>query len=474
MPFLDQLLAPLRRNVPATKEAGTIGTPIYGGIIQTVEKNKDLTGEQKWTRYSEILTNTAIVAAGVRFFLNLTAKARWVYEPAIGGGPRAAELAQKTEEILSKIVETPFHKIVRRSAGYRFWGFSIQEWTAQQLESGEIGLLSVDARPQHTIERWDVEVGGRVAGVIQRSPQNFEEIYLPREKIVYLVDDSLTDSPEGLGLLRHVVKGATELEQLEKLEGYGFETDLRGMPVGRAPLAALEEEVKAGRLSKEDKDSIVKPLKTFIENHIRNPQLGLLLDSMTYRSEDDASTPSNVKEWDMSLLRAGSTSQEAIAQAIARKNLEMARTLGVENLLLGEGSSGSHALARDKSNNFGLIVDSTLQEIREVYMRDLVRRIFELNGWPVELMPTLKTEAITYRDIEQVTGALADLAKAGAILTPDDPAVRQVRDLLGLTMPEEINLMADSSLLPTRRQPNPSVGVEEPSPEGEQTTEENQ
>ncbi len=125
--------------------------------------------------------------------------------------------------------------------------------------------------------------------------------------------------------------------------------------------------------------------------------------------------------------------------AIERINREIARILGVEHLLLGGDGKGSLALSRDKTQSFGLIVDSTLTELEFVMKNDVARVIVVLNGWPEELTPKLKTEQVQYRDIEQITQALRDMADAGAPLMPGDPAIDEIRDLLGLSkVPQEV------------------------------------
>ena len=94
---------------------------------------------------------------------------------------------------------------------------------------------------------------------------------------MYLVDDSLNDSPEGLGLFRHLVDPNKRLKRYEQLEGYGFETDLRGIPVGRAPFSALAQMVTSGEITDEDRAKIEEPMREFIRSHIKNPALGILL-----------------------------------------------------------------------------------------------------------------------------------------------------------------------------------------------------
>lgn len=424
---------------------GHTGTAIYGGFIVEKEKNARLTGQQKYVTYSEMLANTAILAAGVRFFLNLIAKAEWRVEPAKDqapdneeGSPTSSDQAEEIADLIREMMndmETPWVRVVRRAAMYRFYGFSIQEWTAKRRDDDRIGMRDVAPRPQLTIERWDADITGSIVGVVQRSEQTSEEIYLPRNKLVYVVDDSLNDSPEGLGLFRHVVESVQRLRRYEELEGFSFETDLRGIPIGRAPLQELEEAVRVNEITEAQRKVLEQGLEDFIKKHVKNPQLGMILDSTPYRSLDETASPSSVRKWDMELLEGDTAGQgqDAILQAIERVNREIARVLGVEQLLLGENERGSFALSRDKSNNFALIVDSTLQELTSVFDRDFVGPLMRMNGWREELRPTLKTEAIRTRDVEQITTAIKDLALAGVSIHPEDEAVKEIFDLLGLS-----------------------------------------
>lgn len=429
------------------KMHGAAGRAIYSGYIQDNEKSADLRGTKKYETYGEVLANTSIVAAGVRYFLNLTASAEWSFSPSeadVDG--RYAELA---EEILTSDPLTSWHRVVRRAAMYRFYGFSVQEWQAMRRQDGFITFKDIAPRAQRTIERWQVSPDGEVLAMIQTSPQTSQSLIIPRAKTLYLVDDTLEDSPEGIGLFRHLVLPAQRLRRYEQLEGFGFETDLRGVPVGRGPFTKLAEMVENGEISDEDRRAIEAPMRSFVENHIKSPKLGLLLDSQTYESQDDASTPSSIRQWDVELLQSGGTSLPDMANAISRVNREMARVLGVEQLLLGEGGGGSYALGRDKTQAFFLLVDGALGEIVDAVRRDLLTVAWDLNGWDHSLMPDIDNEAVRFQDIEATTVALRDMAAAGAILAPDDPAITEVRDMLGLSHPIEGGLTAlDAGLAP--------------------------
>ncbi len=443
-----------RTTVPAEATAGVSGTPVYGGFIQTIEKNPELQGDRRWLNYSEILLNVSIVAAGTRYFLNLVSQPDWRAEAAEGSGAEGERIAKLVTEMMKDMV-TPWNRVIRRAALFRFYGFSTQEWTAKRRDDGAIGMLDVEVRPQNTITKWDTDTTGTVLGVVQTNPLDGVDIYLPRRKLIYAVDDSLSDSPEGLGLFRHCYETARQLKRYEQLEGWGFETDLRGIPYGRAPFAELDEMVKNKQITAEQRDEILKPITKFIQGHIKNPQLGILLDSMTYESQDEAERASGAKKWEIDLLKAQATGQPDIARAIERKHRELARILGVESLLLGDNGVGSFAMAKDKSHNFFLQVDGTLRDLIQVITADWLTAIMLLNGWDMNKRPTLKCDKLQYRSIEQVTAALRDMASAGAILPPNDPVIKEVRDLLGLSRPIEVSMAADASLTP-RARPKPN------------------
>ncbi len=448
----DELSTP-RTNPSPFRTAGVSGTPVYGGFPDDREKSRDLKGVQKYHTYSTLLTRVSIVAAGVRFFLNLVSNPNWRAVPKDEDERPEGYDEAKAEEYSRKItlmmsdMKTPWNRIVRRTAMYRFHGYSIQEVTVKRTEDGTVSLDDIAPRPQQTIEKWDVRQSGELRGVVQRAPQDQREIYLPRSKFVYAVDDALSDSPEGLGLFRHCVEPARILARYEQLEGWGFETDLRGTPVGRAPLQALQDQVDSGEKTPAERDQAIAGMTNFITNHIRNPKLGMLLDSMTYESSDEAARPSNARQWDIELMKADGSSHKEIAEAIERKLREIARVLGVEHLLLGDNGVGSFAMARDKSHNFALIVDTTIKDLQAVYMVDVVARIFEMNGWDKTHMPKLVTDKLKFRNVDEITAALRDLAQAGAVMHEDDPAIAEVRELVGLSDPATVISPEDMALM---------------------------
>jgi hypothetical protein len=197
---------------------------------------------------------------------------------------------------------------------------------------------------------------------------------------------------------------------------------------------------KAGTMSAEAVDAILLPFRNFLTNHVKSPSLGMMLDSVPYTDQGPNATPSATQQWGVDLLKTDAGAQPEVHNAIIRLNEEIARVLGVEHLLLGGGPRGSNALSRDKSDNFALTIDATLSQLRSTFGKDMILPLMALNGIPEEAAPEFKTDAIAYRDIEQVTSALFQMAQAGAVLDPNDPAVDEVRDILGLSHSIPISL----------------------------------
>lgn len=423
-------------TIKPRREMGVPGFSVVGGYLQSKERNPRLIGEQKYITASDILANVAIVAAGVRYFVNLLASPEWKVQPA-DDSDEAKQLAEFVESVMYDM-ESSWSRTIRRSGMYKFYGFGIQEWTAKRRDDGRFGYASLETRPQFTIEQWDIDNStGRVRGFWQRSPHDLRELYIPRAKTVYLVDDTLTDSPDGFGWLRHLAEPADRYMEYQRIEGSGFERDFRGVPIGRAPLAEIEAAVQAGELTRAEADQIKGGLANFIQMRNKSTNTGLLVDSSTYANISDTGTStSGVNKWDIELLTGSSQGIEHVGKAINRLDYLMATVLGTEGLLVG-AEGGSRALSEDKSRNLYLNVNSTLNDMAETYEKDFIDPLWTLNGFDNRLKPSLRAEDVAFRTVDDVTKSLADLARAG--LAPDDEATNFVRGMLGLpNQPESV------------------------------------
>lgn len=437
----------MRRKPRPMESYGSPAVEIYGGRVYSGERSAYLRSHSaRWEEYLTMIHNTPIIAAGMRYFSDLLAGAAWQFVAADRDGN--SEFANRLESMLTEGMVTEWPHVIARIGLARFFGFSVQEWILGRTDEGAYTMADVEIRPGQSLPEWEVLLGpvekmpstGRVLGVYQESTM-FQRVFLPRDKLVYYVDDIYSGSPTGTGLLRQMVEAARRLERYEQLEGWGFELDLRGLPIVRLPRMEMRQQVTRGSLKKEQVEAVEEELKDFQRNHIRGPELGLLLDSQTYRGTDEAGQVSNQRMWDVELLTGDAVSYAENAAAIERLNREMARIMGVEQMMLGD-RGGSWALAKDKTHAFTLQVNSVLQAIKQVVDRDLVNKIWQWNGWPADMRPKVVVSTVQDENVVEKAQVLRDLAVAGRPVGLDDPAYDEFRDLMGLSRPVDSGLDA--------------------------------
>lgn len=422
---------------------GAPGFRHFAGRIQSVESSPDLQGKQKYVTYDNLIANLAIVGAGVLYHQDLCGKPEWKATPA-NDTPVAREYADYLMEIMHGM-DHPFRSSVRKLSVFRYRGFSLLEWVAfQDTVKKRWGMKELASRPQGTIEAWELDLHGRVLGAIQRNPQSQELKLIKRHRLVYAVEGDLSDSPEGLGRLRMIAESARRLNKYFVQEMIGFETDLSGIPLARAPLSDFERLVGqqksdgTGVWTMEELQAKLNVLYDFMEHHIRGENTGLVLDSDLVRTETDGN-PTSTPKWNIELLSGSNSTQAQVYEAIMREIKLIAIVLGVEGLLIGMVDTGAYSTAEVKSEQLALSVESTLEEVKAVLNRDLVKRIWRLNAWPVDMMPCLDVEPLKKDDVLKKVQVLQGLANAGFPLQPNDrETVNNVREDANLPpLPEE-------------------------------------
>lgn len=417
-------------------EHGVVGTVVYSGYIQNREKSAKWTGQQRYITIADMAVNTSIIAAGVRYTSGLIAHPKWTVKPAIEGDAEAEAAAELVESIIHDLT-TPWSHVVRRAYMYKFYGFGVQEWVAKRRTDGKIGLAAIAPRPQFTIDRWEVDDGGLVTGVWQTSPKSGQQIGIPRSKILYLVDDALSDSPEGIGIFRHLGEPWERLKTYYDLEARAFERDLRGIPIGRIPYTLINQAVKDGILTDAKAKEMVKSMEDFVQIAVKQSDTGLTIDSAPYISQAaDGDKVTSAMQWGLELLQGSGGGMAELSSAIKRTVFEMATIMCTQQLLYGmEGSSGNRALSKDMSQNLYLMANASLTDISSGVNKDILGPICLLNNIPDDKRPKCEVEDVAFKDAESVAGVLSKMAQAGAVLQPDDPVIADVRELMGVSAP---------------------------------------
>lgn len=442
-------------RVKPTAIYGRPGYSIYGGRILYNETSRRLQDRAtRWRIYESIIANTSIVGAGVRLFTDLVKGARWTLERS--KDDTAHEYVDMATSCLMEHPKTTWPHAIARIAMFRYFGFSLQEWVMKMHEDGYYTYRDIQLRPPYTIYGWNVNDQGDITEVFQQDPQDQDIKSIPIAKTVYLVDDEFTPSPEGLGLLRQMVEPCQRMERFEMLQGYGFDLDLRGMPIVRSPRQALMSQPQPGigpdskdeaPLSLEEVQLLEADILDLVNNPVFDPERGVVLDSYPYYSSDGGSdtTVSDKPWWDLELLRGDARAHGDIRDAIAELRRDIARLQLCEHMLLGDGA-GSYSLSKDKTDQYRLMLDGVLELVRVAgIQRSLLESLWMVNGWDERLMPEVIVSPITHRDIVEMSETVRNLATGGVEFYGFDPIVRDILHEAGSMHRDEVE---DDDLIP--------------------------
>lgn len=425
MGFLSTLATALGfggKPAPVTRPNGIDGVVAYAGFLDSGgERNPKLQGRQRNITYANLLANSATIAIGARLRCDLLGGTKWTAIPNPRGGADADRGADILEQGLLKAqMPTPWQVAVRRQSLSEISGFALHEWIVKRRDDGMVVFADLQHRPQYTVDRWDKPSEQESWRAIGQQSRHGNFAIVPRDRLWYSVDNTLSESPEGWGLLRHVVQLQEQIQVLEAIEGFAFETDLRGTPIARAPFGELRADAQERFKGDKDKAQADVAEKTqvvrgFLQNLIKSPEKlqYLFLDSATFRGADP-NTITSIQKWAIELLRGDARGLAEIDAVIRRKQLEMARVFSVEFVLMGGDSSGSLAQHADKTSLLAQSLASSLSDLAADATRDLARPLVALNGLdPDTCTPTLVAEPISMDAVLSVCQALASLAAAG-------------------------------------------------------------
>lgn len=418
---------------------GTDGFWAPGGFIVSGERDPKLQNRQKWVSYDNLPANVAIVMGALNITLTLAGGVKWTLTQNKNGGRAARKCMDLVQDgLIDARMDKPWRNVVRRHYMKKFRGFAMHAKSWRVDSKGRQVYAGLEHRPQWTIERWIQAAEGEPwTAVVQRGRSGKEFPPIAREDLFYSVEDGISGEPDGLGLFRALVKLANTLEGLEQLERIGFDTDMRGTPIGRAPLAKLAQEtVTFGGCAQDDQAAIkayvqgqVKFLDDLLQNHLVTKDRSILFDSAVYNSQatDGSLTPTAVYEWGLDTVKTAISGMPELGAAIARVTRLMAILMNAEWLLLGsEDSGGTYNMHANKTAMMGLAINGGLDDIADDANRDLVWPLVARNGFNPETdAPKLEHEPIPTESILAAAQALVLIQQAG--LRPDDKAGDVIR-----------------------------------------------
>jgi hypothetical protein len=229
-------------------------------------------------------------------------------------------MSHSWEDLLSEILSMlvygwAYHEIVLKR---RIGPLEASPERRSKYTDGRIGIRKLPILSQDTLQRWEMQPDGGIAGMWQRPWITADLILIPIEKSLLFRTTSRKNNPEGVSILRSAYESWYALKHIRFVEQVGIERDLCGVPVIYAPgrlsaaSAAPEEQALYASLNK-----IVRDLKF-------NEQAGLVIAGDPYWDADG--NPTAMRQVELKLLQgAGSRTAWAKSVVTGRPSLAASR-----------------------------------------------------------------------------------------------------------------------------------------------------
>lgn len=402
-------------------ELGYSGGQTRFGQIRSDEFINELKGAKGIKKYREMRDNDATIGAVMYATEQILRDVPRIVEPADKKNEKAVEMAEWLETVFDDM-EHSLDDHISEALSSLTYGFALFEpvykirggpkFTDVKRKSkhtdGYYGIRKLASRAQWTIDRFDVDIKtGDILGVYQQEAVTGTN-YIPRDKLVHYRTTTVNNEPSGRSILRNAFKSYVFLNTMQTTEGIAVERELNGIPIIRIPADYLADDAS------EDQQAIRQMAERIGRDLKFNEQGSIVLPSDVWVVEDKATTHRLV---DVELIASKGTRNISIDPIIRRYQHDIARSVMAEFLMLGSSTTGSYALSKTKTDIFLRSVESYINTIYDVLNQQIVRPLWEINGFDLELMPTLKAGDVAPHDLDALGSYLRNLNGADINLT---------------------------------------------------------
>ena len=413
-------------------ELGVSGKNTYTGDIRADEFLQELRGKRAIQKYREMRDNNAIVGSIMYAVEQTLRDVKIEVKPSDDSA-----IAKQEADFLQSVLDDMDHSLddhISEALSYLTYGFSWFEVVYKRregdfrspkknskYEDGRIGIKKIAIRAPWTVESFEVDQQtGEILGMYQEAAWGKRIAMIPVEKSVYYRTTSLNNDPSGRSVLRNAYSSYTYLNKIQSYEAIAIERELHGVPIGRMPAEYLSGDASVDQVNlKNQFERILRDLK-------HNEQGYALLPSDVYVDSDGK--PTNNRLMDIELITANGSRSIDIDPVVKRYQHDIARSLMAEFLMLGS-SGGSYALSKTKTDLFLRSLESYINTIVDVLNKQLVERLWQLNGLPWDTMPKLVAGDVAPHDLREIASFLRNINGAGIELQDQ---VEVVQDLMGI------------------------------------------
>ena len=429
-------------------EISTSGINLFSGVPR-VELKRELDFPNNLITY-QLMSYHPTINAGLNLYSAMTTKAEYRVVPVSNATEEEKRQAKIIHEMLFEDMDIPFENVVQDALTMNIYGFSVLEKvfryraprTGSIYNDNLVGIKKLSIRNQHSIDKFVFsDDGNSIVGVKQvinsdsmhRYAKKGNVVVLPRSKFLLFNTGSSEYNPYGVSPLRNVYLPWKYLSALEELEAQGVQKELHGVPLLKAPGQYMSTEAS------EAQKAIFENLKSIVRNLQQGSQAGVVLPS-----EVDPETRKELFSIEL-LSTDGKKSYDTNQIKEYYRNLIFIG-LGSDLLQMGTNNTGSFALASVKNTLTAQVVEGYLKRILQVINNDLIRHLYEMNGWDASRRCKLDYENVSDTDLESYSKAVQRISAVGLLPKTLDVVNRNL-DMLGVdrladgTTEEELTTM---------------------------------
>jgi hypothetical protein len=415
---------------------GVAGDNTHNGQIRADEFLPELRGKKAIRKYREMRDNDSTVGA-VMYSVEQILRDVELHVKPVDDSEAAKAEADYVKSVLDDMDHTLDDHIAEALSflSYGFGWFEViykrrvgpTERSGKKNSKstdGRLGVRKIAARAPWTISRFDVDQKtGDVLGIEQSVGLMNSKNYIPVNKSLYYRTTSINGDPSGRSILRNAYTSYEYLNNLQAIEAIAVERELAGIPVARIPAEYLSSDSSA------EQTGFVSNLQQILRDVKFNEQGYIILPSDTYPDKEGG--PSSTRLVDIELMASNGKRNIDINPIVSRYQHDIARSVLSEFLLLGS-SGGSYALSKSKTDLFLRALESYIQAIVDVLNKQLVERLWQLNGLDYNLMPTIVSGDVAPHDLREVAAFLRNLNGANIDVSSHPEVVKDLMDIADL------------------------------------------
>jgi hypothetical protein len=377
------------------------------------------------------------VGSAMNVYRMMISRVKWDVEYPVGATDQDKARADAIRSMMDDMDGMTWPQFIESIISYLEYGFAVSEKVyrrrltrnGSKYNDGLVGIKRLAIRSQDTITGWIFSEDGADLLACEQDINRLENAYLfvnrknedgkiviDRNKFLHFVCSGTKGNPEGNSIFKNIYLAFKQMTILQEQELLGIAKDIQGMLKIAIPPRYLDPNA-----SDEDK-AAVAAFQRIIDNYNTGTQRGLLVPNMI---DPESKLPLFTYE----LMESKGLAKYDTEAIIKRLQGDILSALSVDILKLGADGTGSFSLAESKSSVLALAIDYRFREIAEVLNSDLMRSLYELNGWDTSNMAKFVYSDVEEISLEEFSKAVQRIWSTNAI-EMDRDVMNRVREIL--------------------------------------------